>query len=361
MTTPSTPPTPEPLPPPKIVRSLGPLLPFRLDYRAVRGAVVNDHEQLHEWNHWLRIRSDISGFIAPAEVPRDDDMTGYVPPAFEQDGLAVEVRTRSVDDLDEPVGLFHTRLDFRELTEIRDAIESIDWAALPKPVGGDIRAFHVEFEYVREGLTIQRGWNARSWDFIKAIKPVDDILEQLARKLRARPAAALALSVAHEPDPKDPRHHVLRMTLTNVGTGSAIITDPRVSWPERTPAPRPWDRSWRALPRASWELLRLLPDGYRESEGELVQAPLAPEGTPTTMILRPKQRFEMSMDWHAPEPGNYVLHGRWMDYEGPLKMALDQQPIMPLPLTGPASDGRGVYPIHGAAFAYGSAPFEVAK
>jgi hypothetical protein len=70
---------------------------------------------LHEWTSWLRIRSDIVGFVPPT-IGADDELTGFVPPAFEEDGLAVLAITRDSADLaDRPIGLYHGRLDAEEL------------------------------------------------------------------------------------------------------------------------------------------------------------------------------------------------------------------------------------------------------
>ena len=70
---------------------------FRFDLRSTNG---RRRATVHEWTTWLRVRTDVTGFVAPAGDPDDDDYTGFVPPVFEEDGLAVMVVTRPQQDLD---------------------------------------------------------------------------------------------------------------------------------------------------------------------------------------------------------------------------------------------------------------------
>jgi hypothetical protein len=314
-------------------------VPFQLDIFSTSGkpvATVPDHGgeaiSLHEWTTWLRVRSDISGFVAPPANPdTDEDVTGWVPPAFEEDGLAVMVVARQFQDVaGKSIGLFHNRLDARELEQLSRAVELTPWAELPRPVGGDWSAAHILLRYSRGDLLIERRFNARSANFLEAIAPLWQLITQRMSMVRNRPAGTLEIAVRREGDS-------LHLVLENNGLDAIVLTDPRVP---------------SELPRLQVKVRPTEPPLDDEPPFDrLVPIPALPASEPSTLVLRPKRRFELSLPWQESRPGKYIVRATWRDYGGPIQTVAHQLPFMPLPQTGPSLLGSGPYPIRGAVFA----------
>lgn len=310
---------------------------FRFDLRSTNG---RRRATVHEWTTWLRVRTDVTGFVAPAGDPDDDDYTGFVPPVFEEDGLAVMVVTRPQQDLDgEPIGLFHGRLDRDQLERLRNAVEMTPWAELPRPIGGHVTAPDLEIRHERGNLLIQRRFNARSGNFLEAIEPLMNLLEDCVARVGRSEAATLSLDVSAEPDEREPRRRIVRVTLRNRGLGAIVLTDPRVA---RDGAPRLEVRiAELTSPHADFEPRRWT----------TLPLPPLPDDAPRSRIIAANRRAVFELPWLAPKPGRYLIRVAWQDYDGPIEPVAGQTPFMPLPERGPSYLGSGPYPIRGANFA----------
>jgi hypothetical protein len=326
---------------------------FVLDLFSTNGPVLvqlPEHEgglALREHTTWLRIRSDITGFVPPTLDPEDDELTGFVPPVFERDGLALLVNVRDHADLSgRSVGLFHARLTAEELDQLRAAIEGTPWAELPRPIGGDFNAPKLSLAYERGNVLIRRSFNARSSNFIEAITPVWRLIDRYLVRARKSPATTLELTVdaaaRDDEDPSaDPLALTLDLTLRVRGIGHAVVTDPRLPAREGDP------------PRLRVRIGELVsPNPHARPRGWVeLDIPPPPAGAPSTRVLRPHARVRTSLSWVAPRPGRYLVEASWQDYRGPLESVPGQTPLMPLPAHGPSSLGSGPYPIRGAVFA----------
>lgn len=297
---------------------------------------------LHEWTTWLRIRSDITGFVPPTINPDDDELTGFVPPVFEQDGLAVLTTLRNNADLsDQSIGLFHARLDPEELEQLRETVERTPWADLPRPAGGDFNAPKLALAYERGPVMIRRQFNALSGNFIAAIAPVWKLLDKYLVRARKSAASSLELQLEAEPATDNPLEFELRLALRVRGIGHVVLTDPRLPAPEGEP------------PRLRVRIGEQDPSNPHARAQGWVELPIPPvplDG-PSTLVLRPHARIRLTLPWVAPRPGCYLIEATWQDYRGPLDPAPGQTPFMPLPARGPSSLGSGPYPIRGAVFA----------
>ena len=284
------------------------------------------------WTSWLRIRSDVTGFVAPTLDPESDELTGFVPPVFERDGLAVLATTRDPADLrGRAIGLFHARLDAEELAGLRARIEATPWADLPRPAGGQVTAPTLRLSYEREGLLIRRSFNACSGDFMAAIAPLLDQLDRVLARARKTAASSLALELAVEGEG-------LRLSLRSRGMGHAVINDPRLASPD---------------PRLRVRVGAVASDTPHARVRDWVELPIPalPEAAPRTRVLAPHDRVDLELPWVAPRPGTYQIEASWRDDVGPVQPARGQTPFMPLPAQGPSSLGSGPYPIRGALFA----------
>lgn len=323
--------------------------PFRLDLRSTNGPrQLSLREQdadipIHEWTTWLRVRSDVTGFVAPAAESIDDDsFTGFVPPVFEDDGLAVLVVTRPQQDFTgQTIGLFHSRLDREQLERLRAAVEGVAWAELPRPVGGDVTAPDLWLRHERGSLLIERRFNARSGNFLAAIAPLMRVLEGELSRARKSPSAALELTVAGEPNADDPLRWRLRVKLRNRGMGGFVLTDPRVP------------RAQELGPRLELRIGELVSPHAGVDPYEWTTLPLPPldPGASPSLILGAGRGLILDVDWRAPKPGAYLIRVKWEDYEGPIEAVPGQTPFLPLPERGPSFLGSGPYPIRGANLA----------
>ncbi|MFO7561324.1 MAG: hypothetical protein R6X02_01670 [Enhygromyxa sp.] len=325
---------------------------FRFDLRSITGprlaSTTEDQAELaiHEWTTWLRVRSDVTGFVAPAGDPDDDDYTGFVPPIFEEDGLALLLVTRPQGDCEgEAIGLFHGRLEREPLERLRNAVEGTPWSELPRPIGGHNTAPTLELRHERDRLLIERSFNARSGNFLEAIAPLMTVVETTLDRVRKGEAATLRLRVEVEPDEHQPRRRTVRVTLLNRGLGAIALTDPRVPREDR---PR--------LEVRVAELRSPHPDVEPHQWTTLPLPPL-PEHAPRSLTIAARRHFCVELPWTAPSPGRYLVRVKWEDYEGPIEPVDGQTPFMPLPERGPSYLGSGPYPLRGANLA--SRRFEV--
>jgi hypothetical protein len=321
--------------------------PFLLDLRSTSGppiTVVDDGDggelTIHQWTSWLRIRSDVTGFIAPA-ISDDDEFTGFVPPVFEEDGIAVLIHMRNHQDLGgEAVGLHHARVEFTELEQVREAVASIDWPNLPRPIGGDYNAPNLTLRYASGNLLINRGYNARSGNFIEAIAPLRRLLDKLMTRTMCGPSGTVEPILDITADEEAPQLFRIRVGLRSSGIGPVVLTDPRLPTSSGTPrlelavGERVVDRDW--VEPFEWMTLELPP---------------LPEPSPSSLLLATRRRWQLELPWLAPKPGSYELRMRWRDYDGPLEAAPDQVPFMPVPATGPSWVGSGPYPVRGSCSA----------
>jgi hypothetical protein len=320
--------------------------PFLLDLYSTSGrrllqlAKPDGGIALHEWTSWLRIRSDITGFVPPT-MGVDDELTGFVPPAFEEDGLAVLAITRDSGDLAQrPIGLYHGRLDAEELEQVRRAVEQTPWPDLPRPVGGDFNAPNLAIHYESGAVLIRRGFNARSSNFIEAIAPLWALLEKILTRVNKSAAATLEAKLDSQTDADDPLRQTFRLTLRNRGVGHVVLTDPRVPTHEGAPP--------RLLVRVG-ELTSANPHSPPH-EWTSLSIPPPPEDDPRSLVLRPHGRFELSLPWVAAKPGTYLVRAAWQDYAGPIEAVPGQTPFMPVPAVGLSALGSGPYPIRGSVF-----------
>jgi hypothetical protein len=300
--------------------------PFRLDFR-VRGgglmATVGETDgaqvEIHEWMTWLRVRSDL--------------------------GLAVLILGRHNGDLQgQPVGLFASSLRAAELDELRGLVESIQWAQLPPPTGGDVTASTLEIDYARGNLLINRQFNARSREFIAAIGSLMDPLSDKLGQMLAAPANALTAVSALSPDAHDPALVHLRFELQNGGPGPIVVVDPRIPGADRRPRGR--------------LMVTLQTEEFRPPVWAPIDLPPLPEGQPEQVTLAAGAKLVVPVSWRAPQAGTYYLRADWIDYVGP---AAELAPVMPLPADlGEGYAAHGAYAVRGAAFSH-AVPFEVAK
>jgi hypothetical protein len=176
---------------------------------------------------WTRIRSDVAGFIAPSAAPVDDDVTGFVPPMFEKDALAVLVKMRTFEkSRDDVVGLYSCRVTSRDLHDLRSAIEGTPWAFLPRPTGGSYRDTTHTIRYSHVEYLIERRFMTGSWEFIESIEPVWEGLMKVEDRLS--PLATLEIHAKAEPTRGDPTRYTLHVALENRGTQPVVFTDPRI-------------------------------------------------------------------------------------------------------------------------------------
>lgn len=277
---------------------------------------------IYEWTSWLRVRSD--------------------------EKLAVLVQTRREGDLvGQPVGCYRRTLDDAMLAKLQHAIESLSWSTLPTPSGGDINANHYVLDYQRGDLLIQRGFNARNFDFMAAIAPYMDAASEIMNYLGERPLGLIKTSVWVREVGSDRSARQLGLVLENPGAGAVAITDPRVPPEPGQPA--------RAV-------LKVAPagNGWSEPSWTMLPLPALPEGAPKTLILPAGGKLELAVEWRATGTGKHGVRGEWFDYGGPLDPPSDALPFMPLAALGPTPTSTGPYCVRGAAFAEGVI-FEVAR
>lgn len=310
---------------------------FLLELTSMAGAATgtltpeDGNLTLREWTSWLRVRSDITGFVAPTINP-DDEYTGFVPPVFEKDGLALLSLVRGPDSLSgATIGLFHARLSAEELERLRATIEGTPWVSLPHPVGGDFSAPTITIKYQRGTKLIQRSFNAHSGNFIGAIAPLWELLHTIGDRANKSAANSLMLSLDTAIEPDDSLALRLTLRLRARGIGPVALTDPRL--PDRLRVaigeqPLAHPQTWVELPIPSPET-----------------------GAAQTVVINPNRSLQWSLNWRAPKPGLYLIRASWRDYQGPIEPAPGQTPFMPLPTRGPSTLGSGPYPIRGALFA----------
>lgn len=329
--------------------------PFVLDLCSTNGPPVttiaaddDDELRVHEWTSWLRIRSDVTGFVAPMISPEDDEITGFVPPVFEDDGIAVLVHLRDHQDLgNRAIGLHHARLDFAELEAIRTAVAQFNWSRLPRPSGGDFNAPDFWLCYACGDLLISRRFNARSGNFIEAIAPLWRLLDKLLVRTMRGASGTLEPTLDLRVDPSDPRRCTVRVGLRNRSIGPVAITDPRV----------PTSSGARRLGIQIGECV-VDRDDLSPYEWIPLELPSLPADGPRSLMIPARRRWEIELPWIAPKPGRYELSMRWLDYDGPLDRLPGQTPFMPVPKQGSSFVGSGPYPVRGCCRA--ALRFEIA-
>lgn len=334
--------------------------PFRFDLCSTHG---RRHAQLREdgaelaireWTSWLRVRSDVTGFVPPAGDPDEDEYTGFVPPVFEDDGLALLVVTRPQQDWEgQAIGLFHGRLEREQLERLRLAVEGTPWSDLPRPVGGHFTAPTLDIRHERQALLIQRRFNARSGNFLEAIEPLMGVIEKLLTQVGKGEAATMRMGVSVSDDVDDARRKTLRVSMQNRGLGAIALTDPRVPREGRPRVPR------EGRPRLEVRVAEItsLPKHVEPRNWTHLPLPSLPDGAPRSLIIGASRRFTIELPWTAPRPGRYLVRVEWQDYDGPIEPVVGQTPFMPLPERGPSYLGSGPYPLRGANLA--SQRFEV--
>lgn len=314
--------------------------PFLLDLRSTNGGQVTSVDDgdggeltLYEWTSWLRIRSDVTGFVAPA-IDDNDEYTGFVPPIFEDDGIAVLIHARDHQDLGgRAVGLHHARLEVHELEAIYEAVTKIDWPRLPRPAGGDFNAPKLALRHASGNVLINRAFNARSGNFIEAIAPLWRLLDKIMTRAMRGPSGTVEPILEFVADADDPRRFTVRTGLRNRSIGPVALTDPRV------PSPGP--------PRLEVQIGEQTVDGLSPLRWTTLDLPPLPEDAPRSLLLAPRKRWEIALPWRAPKPGHYELRMRWLDYDGPVEALAGQTPFMPVPSKGRSFVGSGPYPVRG--------------
>jgi hypothetical protein len=306
---------------------------------------------------WTRLRSDISGFIAPSAAPVDDDVTGFVPPVFEKDALAVRVTMRSYEQgRGDVIGLYSCRVNARELHELRSTIEGTPWSSLPRPTGGEYRDPTLVIRYSRGEYLIDRTFMTGSSEFIDAIEPVWEALMKVGERLR--PLATLEIHAKAEPTRDDPTRYTLYVALENRGTQPVVFTDPRIPFgvdhafvlsnPKSVTGELA--ASLRTKSRLMVEVSPSNDGRFMDTRATFVPLPPWPADGLRTLVLRGGDKFDLELQWVPPAPGVYVLRARWFDYDGPIEPAKGQLPFMPIPEQGECLIGDGPYPVRGTVF-----------
>ncbi|NVB38065.1 hypothetical protein G6O69_09495 [Pseudenhygromyxa sp. WMMC2535] len=298
---------------------------FRLDFRVRGGDLMatlpglepdDDPVEIHEYMTWLRVRGDL--------------------------GLAMMVLSRHNGDLEgRPVGLFYVKLSAAELGDLRQRVESIKWAELPAPTGGDVTASTLELDYSHGSLLIRRQFNARNREFIAAIWPVMEALNAKQSGMLAAPANTLVVSASGTDDPAKAGASLVQVSLTNTGRGPVTIVDPRVP---------------NAAGEARIELLfTAASQDPRPPTWAAIPLPALAEGAPEQVTIPAGGSLKIPTTWQA-QPGDYYLRGEWKDYVGPNPAQL---PVMPLgDVIGEPHTAHSLYIVRGAAFSKGT-PFTV--
>lgn len=322
--------------------------PLLLDFTSAAGTLapaLNDElgelGPLRERFAWLRIRSDITGFVPPTFSPEDDELTGFVPPVFEDDGLALLATTGGAPG--GRVGLCHARLVPDDIEALRRVIEDLPWRELPRAGAADRYAPTLRLGYAGGSTRIRRVIHASDDALMAALDPVIRHLGAVAARAQRNVASGLELRVEargseQSPDADAPQAGVpltLSVRLRATGIGHLALNDPRL--PSRPP---------RLQVRAS------LQTGARPRWTEL-PLPAAETQTQTqtatsARVLAPRRSIELTVPWTPPAPGRYLVEARWRDYAGPERPVPGQTPFMPLPATGASSLGSGPYPIRGS-------------
>ncbi|MCA9699608.1 MAG: hypothetical protein KC431_18925 [Myxococcales bacterium] len=313
---------------------------FTLDLVADQGETLAkvDGQPLHAWTSWLRIRSDVTGFVPPSYSPADDELTGFVPPVFEDDGIAVLVHGRDHQDLDRRgVGLFHARLELAALEALHAAVTRISWAALPRPIGYDVHASQLRLRYACDRTLIDRSFNARSANFITALGPLWPMLEDIGARAMRGPSGTLEPGLVISADPEEPLRLTLRAELRNRSIGPVVLNDPRLR--------RPGDAA-----RLELSIGPAVPgrDDLLPRQWTTLTVPALPDDAPEVVVLAARKRWSVELPWVAPAPGRYLARMRWSDYGGPVSPAPAQVPWMPVPETGLSFVGSGPYPVRGS-------------
>jgi hypothetical protein len=275
-------------------------------------------------NYTLTFRSEMDrvapGVFAYMTVIRVDGMSGR----------AAMMVNRHNGNLVHPVGLFGTKLAQMQVEGLAAAIDSIKWGTLPQPTGGDINAATLSIDYAHGSRIIQRTFNARNAEFVRALSPVMSKVDELGSMLIAHPQRAVEVAVVQTASG-------FRLILRNVGTGPVMIADPR------QPGPTPGTTRG-AVKVAEW------PEQADFAMAIWKSVALQSAGNaPDQVTISPGKTFEVdTVAWTPATSGRYVAEGSWKDYVGP---AVDPKAVMPmLPDRHGAETDARPYVVRGAVF-----------
>jgi hypothetical protein len=250
---------------------------------------------------------------------------------------AMVLNRNNGDLIGRPIGLFTQTLAPEVANDLAAAVESLRWADLPQPTKGDITAPQLSLRYQHGSLLIQRGFNARNLEFLRAIEPLMDRLRACTAGLLQHPDRVLEIEVSAKSD-----HGVLQpgLVLRNKGHGPLMLADPREVGAGGT------------LTRA---YLRVAEDpvavpGQMEIPPIWTSLPLAPlSGTAAPILLAAgASRSFDGLPWKPADGsgGRFLVQAIFEDYQGP---RVDTAAILPFAPTPGQIDSRP-YLLRGAAF-----------
>jgi hypothetical protein len=238
---------------------------------------------------------------------------------------------RRLDDFGGPIGLFGDVLSDAQAASIPRAIDSIEWASLPRPIGGERNAPVLTLEYALGTKIVRREFSSMAGEFITAIRPIHSIVDDLVVRLHAKPQRAIEVSAARTAGG-------FKLVWRNIGTGPVMLADPRET-------EVPGGRS-----KGFADVVAIPPPGKFAKSSIIV--PLAASATPTHPVkLPPGGVLELeTVPWAPPSPGEYAVSAAWVDYDGP---KVNEKDVMPrIPKLDDLHDARP-FVIRGGAFSTG--------
>lgn len=267
-----------------------------------------------------RLSADLSGYMSVVKVNSATRQAIYL------------VNRHSGDLAARPIGIFGDILPAPTVAGIRDAIERIKWADLPRPRGGDVNAAVISIDYSQGAKIIQRSFSARNAELLQALSPVMSRIDELGPALMARPLRAITIEVERT-------LAGLKLVIRNIGSGPVVFADARlpavgkegtrggVSVAEKADAPA---GTFAASPP------------FRS----IAMQPLG--ANPPIVTLKPGQTYEAeTLPWSPSQGGTYFARATWEDYEGP---KVDPHAVLPpIPQPEQLSDPRP-YGLRGAIF-----------
>lgn len=250
-------------------------------------------------------------------------------------GRAVMSINRFNPDLPRPIGLFAETLTPEARDALANAVSAVKWAELAQPKRGDVSGATLTIEYARGVQIIRRSFNSYNLEFVQALGPLMNAIEEVQTALMTRPVRALQLGIARSATG-------FRVSWKNIGTGAVMIADPREL--QANGASTRGQVKVTAVPVAR--------PGWDPPLPVSLSVDLAPAAGPANPItLAPGQTLEVdTVPWKAAALGDYVAKASWIDYVGP---AVDPDAVMDVvPEPNGTDDGRP-YRLRGAAFSNG--------
>ena len=231
-----------------------------------------------------------------------------------------------------PIGIFGDTLPAPRVASIRDAIERIKWADLPRPRGGDVNAAVISIDYSQGSKVIQRSFSARNAELLQALSPVMSQIDELGPVLMAKPLRAIEIEVERT-------LAGFKLVIRNIGAGPVVFADARLPAGDKAGARGGVSVAEKADGPAG---TFVAPPPFR---------PIAmqPLGThPPAVTLAPGQTYEAeTLPWNPSQGGTFFARATWEDYEGP---KVDPNTMLPLvPQPEQLSDPRP-YGVRGAIF-----------